>query len=229
MNKKVVAIMTAMVMLFGVVTGGTIAWLQANSSEVNNTFTFGNIEIDLNETDVDNDNSTKNNAYNLIPGDTDVKDPKVTVKATSEKCYVFVTVKQENNLLDDAKIIDFTINDTYWKLVKGTKNMYVYEKNGSKVVDASQTSITTESILASFKVTVDGKEVEHNITVNQNLEEGDITAMKTDNKYPKITFDACAVQSDNIKYLLEADEEGTDAVTLAKTLLVSTVELETTN
>ena len=107
--------------------------------------------------------------------------------------------------------------------------MYVYEKNGSKVVDASQTSITTESILASFKVTVDGKEVEHNITVNQNLEEGDITAMKTDNKYPKITFDACAVQSDNIKYLLEADEEGTDAVTLAKTLLVSTVELETTN
>ena len=91
----------AVVLLFGAVVGGTVAWLQAKSDEVVNTFTFGDITIKLDETntdgkDAEGNNSTEArdtaNAYDLIPGEVNTKDPKVTVVSGSEKCYVFVKV-----------------------------------------------------------------------------------------------------------------------------------------
>ena len=53
MKKKTIALLMVVVMLFGVTVGGTIAWLTASTSKVENTFTVGNINIQLDETNVD--------------------------------------------------------------------------------------------------------------------------------------------------------------------------------
>ena len=107
--KKKIALLMAAIMLFGVTVGGTIAWLTAESEEVVNTFTVGDVIIDLDEFDYDNDDNSEDNnyeyssqirdqanEYHLIPGKTYRKDPMVHVKAGSEDCFLFVEV--ENNL-----------------------------------------------------------------------------------------------------------------------------------
>ena len=82
MKKKTVALLLACVMALGVAIGGTMAWLVDSTGEVKNTFTVGDINIDLTETDdgIGIDTTTTDNAndYHFVPGDTLSKDPKVT-------------------------------------------------------------------------------------------------------------------------------------------------------
>ena len=77
----------------------TLAYLTDRAS-VANTFTVGSVEIDLDEADVDEDGKlildddgqpeerVKGNEYHLIPGQTYIKDPTVTIKKNSEEAYV---------------------------------------------------------------------------------------------------------------------------------------------
>ncbi len=83
---------------------GTIAYLTA-SSAVSNTFTVGNVAIDMWETKVDEDGTpvnpaatTKANVYKLVPGEKYMKDPTIEVKSTlnGEKMYLFV--KSQNGI-----------------------------------------------------------------------------------------------------------------------------------
>lgn len=73
---------------------GTLAYL-TDRAAVENTFTVGNVDIDLDETDVNEDGTpipdaprVDGNEYHLIPGQTYVKDPTVTVVKGSEESYV---------------------------------------------------------------------------------------------------------------------------------------------
>lgn len=82
---------------------GTMAYLTDNDQVVN-TFTVGNVAIDLDEADVkldgtyevDHDTRVKANDYKLLPGHTYIKDPTVTVKANSEAAYVRMLVTFSN-------------------------------------------------------------------------------------------------------------------------------------
>ena len=89
--KKSIALVLALVLVVGGVVGGTIAWLTDETEEIKNTFTVGNIDIELAET-------TTN--YKMIPGETLKKDPVVTVKAGSEDCWLFVKIDESANLDD---------------------------------------------------------------------------------------------------------------------------------
>ena len=105
--KKVMVTVLAAAALVTASVFGTMAYL-TDSEAVTNTFTVGNVTIDLNETDVDKDGDTKANKYHLIPGQKYTKDPTVTMGANSENAYVFMTVdvKDYNNLtrvFDDAE------------------------------------------------------------------------------------------------------------------------------
>ena len=73
----------------------TLAWM-TDTSEVVNTFTVGKVEIDLNETDVDEDGDTKKNEYKLIPGSELEKDPALTVIKGSEESYIRMIVNVYN-------------------------------------------------------------------------------------------------------------------------------------
>lgn len=82
---------------------GTMAYL-TDSKDVKNTFTVGNVTIELDEAKVDEKgNLVKNqddtlvdrvtqNEYKLLPGHTYVKDPTVTVLAPSVESYVRMKV-----------------------------------------------------------------------------------------------------------------------------------------
>ena len=97
----------ALVLVVGCVAGGTVAWLVATTDTVTNTFTYGKIDITLTETE---------RTYNIVPGVALAKDPKVTVKAGSEDCWLFVKVGQPIAFADG---VSYGIADGWTKLEDG--------------------------------------------------------------------------------------------------------------
>ena len=83
---------------------GTIAYLTA-SSAVSNTFTVGNVAIDMWETKVDENGepvdpaaTTKANVYKLVPGEKYMKDPTIEVKSTLNGEDMYLFVKSQNGI-----------------------------------------------------------------------------------------------------------------------------------
>jgi len=92
-SAKAVAILMVMVLLIGGAMGGTMAWLIDKTDEVVNTFTYGDINITLEETG-DGDTNLLANEYKMVPGASVFKDPILTVKAGSEKAWLFVKLEK---------------------------------------------------------------------------------------------------------------------------------------
>ncbi len=189
--KKVLALVLACLVLVGASVAGTLAWLTAKTGDVVNTFTVGDIDLELTEHKLvkpDDDKlseteTTPSNAYNFVPGDSRPKDPWVTVKSGSEACYVFIHVTETNNKLpksEDEKIINFEIDDTNWKAVNGHPGYYYHDKITTKV-DADKTL----NILKNKKV-----------TVNENVTKDMVDDITKDQ--PTLTFTAAAVQMENL-------------------------------
>jgi len=85
-GSKALVLALALVLIVGAAIGTTLAWLTDQTDPVQNTFTVGNIDIDLKESpDLD---------LKMIPGMEIAKDPKVTVYNGSEACWVFVKVEE---------------------------------------------------------------------------------------------------------------------------------------
>ena len=110
-STKAFAMILAIVALVSITVGGTIAWLMDQTPTVKNTFTVGDVVINLKESPLMADGTYDapaegtQNAYQLIPGQEYKKDPKVTVEAVSEKCYLFVKFEENGNA---ANYIDYT-------------------------------------------------------------------------------------------------------------------------
>lgn len=135
MKKKTLALVLALV-LVGII-GGTIAWLTDSTEEVVNTFTDSDIEITLKETTGDE--------YKMVPGYTIGKDPKVTVEAGSEKCYLFVKLEKSDNFTD---FLTYEMADG-WTALGGVDNVYY------RTVDTADKD-TAYSVLKNDQVTVQG-------------------------------------------------------------------------
>ena len=95
MKKKILVACLCVALAVLTIAGTTLAYL-TSTAEVKNTFTVGNVEITLDETDVDNSTADASrdqaNSYKLIPGHTYKKDPMVTVLSGSESSYIKMTV-----------------------------------------------------------------------------------------------------------------------------------------
>lgn len=198
MKKRIIAIALCGALAVGGAVGGTIAWLTDSTDSVVNTFTVGNINIDLSEHALDSDGSltsseTMENSYKMIPGTTLNKDPFVTVKAGSEKCYVFVKANESigdilynNEAMTFADFMSYEM-DASWKVLDATNGVYY------QVVDASSTD-TVLNVIKDKQVTV-------NDTVTKPMMDALEDAQKeTPNAsvLPQLTFTAYAVQFDNI-------------------------------
>ena len=105
-SSKAFVVMLALVLALGCAVGGTIAWLTKTTDPVVNTFTYGNIDITLTET------VPENRQAKIIPGKDIPKDPKVTVKANSETCYLFVKVVEDGTFV--ANKVTYTIRADGW-------------------------------------------------------------------------------------------------------------------
>lgn len=97
MKKKLVTVL-ALVLVIAMSVVGTYAYLTSTDT-VTNTFTVGNVAINLDEakanadgTPVQGADRVKANSYKLLPGHTYNKDPMVTVLKGSENSYVKMTV-----------------------------------------------------------------------------------------------------------------------------------------
>ncbi|MBR6549317.1 MAG: hypothetical protein IKT68_07230 [Clostridia bacterium] len=105
-GKKVLLLVVMAVLLVVSTVFGTLAWLTSETETITNTFTYGKVEITMDEAPVDSygqvvegDRRTTND-YKLVPGHTYTKDPTIHVGSESENC--FVMVKIENQLGEDA-------------------------------------------------------------------------------------------------------------------------------
>lgn len=169
LSGKLVVAMLAVTLLIGCAIGGTVAWLTAKTDPVVNTFTYGDIDIELNET------KPTGRQAQIIPGVNIEKDPKVTVKANSEACWLFVKVQETGTFV--ANKVTYSIADGWTKLtgVTGVDNVY-YREVGA---------VTANTDFAVLKGNV--------VTVSDSLTKEDIKSITTN---PTLTFTAYAVQKD---------------------------------
>lgn len=169
-SNKTVAILLALVLAIGCAVGGTLAWLISKTDPVVNTFTYGDINIGLTETTGEN--------YKITPGVDIKKDPKVTVEANSEACWLFVKVEKENW---NEKVTYEIANG--WNALSGQTDVYYRE------VEA-----TTAKAGVSYYI-LKGNTTYANgvVTVSENLTKAEVNSIATQ---PKLTFTAYAVQKD---------------------------------
>lgn len=157
--------------------GGTAAWLAAKSDPIASTFTFGDINITLTETN-HQEGPTK-----IIPGVDIKKDLKVTVQADSVDCWLFVKVVETGTFVN-GKVTYSMDND--WIKGDGShipENVYYRQVNGA-------TADMEFSVLKGDKITVSNTLTKEEI---QNIADE-----------PTLTFTAYAVQKEGINTAAEA-------------------------
>ena len=188
MKKKSFVMVLALVLVFAVAVGGVVAWLTATTGSVKNTFTVGDINITLTESGT---NAAGEKSYQVIPGDVKDKDPKVTVLANSEACYLFVKVDVANNTVNGKAIYSFDVrtgDDGWMKLEDG---VYYREVNAA----------TAKAGASYYVLSGDADHAGGLVRINQALTKADINAIGTD---PTLTFTAYAVQKDNVDSAADA-------------------------
>ncbi len=186
--KKKLTLIVALVLVLGIAIGATIAYLTTSTAPVTNTFTAGDITIDLKESDYDPETNTidgqlgvtENSDYKMVPGKVLPKDPTLIVKAESEPAYIYIKVVESNNTLtsdSSQKYLTYTI-DSSWTALSGVDGVY-YKQVGATTADTNYAILNPQSV-----------------TVNPNATNADMTAAKT--THPTIVFYGYAVQSEGM-------------------------------
>lgn len=184
---KAMVMILSLMLVVGLSVGGTLAWLTATSGEVKNTFTVGDIKIDIWEHDYNPDNNTlgtttvkENKDYKFVPGATLPKDPYVVVENGSEACWLFVTVDAKNNTSNNVTIVNYTVDSAVWTQVPGKTNVWYTQVSASEAAAGK-----TFNVLANKQV-----------TVSDDVTKAMVTAI-TQSK-PTLSFKAYAIQSANL-------------------------------
>lgn len=180
--KAFVAIL-ALVLALGCAAGGTFAWLTAQTSTVTNTFTYGDINITLTETKPDNEQAK------IIPGVNIEKNPKVTVEANSEACWLFVKIEETS--WPSFKEADGKTNKISYAIANGWTELTGHP--GIYYRELGFTSASTDYAILEDNV----------VTVSQNLTKTEINTI-TGNKQFQLKFTAYAVQRDGIDNVADA-------------------------
>lgn len=174
--KKMLALALAVLMIVGASVAGTIAWLTDTTEEVTNTFAVGDIEIELEET-------VANNSFKIVPNGDDSKDPKVTVLANSENCYVFVQVKEVDNTVAEG------LKYVTWEIAEGWTQLGTTQ-DGVSTYYRSYTDTDTDTDV-SYDVLKGNK-----VTYSEDLT---ATQLETaEEAQPRLIFKAFAVQAENV-------------------------------
>lgn len=171
MKKKLFISVVAVALVACFAIGGTLAWLADSTKTVTNTFTVGDIDITLAETTGDE--------YKVTPGTDIKKDPKVTVLAGSEDCWLFVKVDKANW----SEGLGYTIADGWTELEEGSG---VYYREVANNASNQEFYVLTNN----------------EVTVSEDLTKSDLEAMNTNQ--PSLAFTAYAVQQENLETPAEA-------------------------
>ena len=185
-SSRTFIVMLALVLVIGCAVGGTVAWLTQKTDAVVNTFTYGDINIELFEHNYDATTNTlgtnevkKVENYKIIPGRDLPKDPTVRVKGGSEACWLFVKVEQTGTFVANKVTYSVMTGIDGWTALTDNPGVYYREV-------AAATSDTSFNILEDNKV-----------TVSDTLTKAEVNSINAENQ-PKLTFTAYAVQKDGI-------------------------------
>lgn len=186
MKKKTVALLLALVLVFGVAAGGTLAWLTDKTDAVTNTF----VAAELGTVTISESNA--NHEYMVVPGGTINKDPKLSfTRESTDKsvaAYVFVKITAANWVYDsnakaytlkqgDQVAMSWTLADG-WIAVDGTSGVFYKEV-------AAGDNLTDIQIIKNNAITVNGDNVtkENIVAISGNA---------------TLTFQGFAIQKDNV-------------------------------
>lgn len=174
---KILIISIGVIALFFTAISGTIAWLTSKSETVTNTFTYGDINITLSETDTKDDNDLNTNTYEMVPGNKITKDPLITLAENSEDCYIFVKLEKTDNF---DNYMEYQILEN-WLLLEGTDNVYYQEVSKS----------TTKQEFYILK--------DNSISVKESVTKKMLNELDKEgiDNYPKLNITAYAVQRDS--------------------------------
>lgn len=199
---SVAAVVLAVSMIIG---GGTYAYLEAESDDVVNKFNTEQVTVALDE--------TGDKEYDIIPGTSEDKDPKVTV-TNSVDAYVYVTVEDTTQGLVDYEIADG------WLPLDGYENVYYREVAAGEEPQEFY-------VLKDNKVSYDAALTNANMEGKEDL---------------KLTFKAYAIQKapfnepvaawEGKDSVVKTEEELTQAITNGKPVTLSTdmsVDVSTIN
>lgn len=177
-SKKTLLMALAVTLATSGVASGTLAWLIDRAPEVTNTFTYGDINITLDETDtvIDNDGDPNTNEYNMTPGADINKDPKVTVLAGSEDSWVYVKLEKSDNF---DEFLTYEIADG-WTALPGYEGVY-YRAADASEEDVVYPVLKDDQVKVRLDVT---KEMLNNLDANGVA------------NYPQLTISAYAIQRD---------------------------------
>lgn len=190
-NKNI--FITSLAVLLAAVTliGGTFAYLKSTTNEVVNTFNANQVTVELTETTQD---------YQIIPGTSQKKDPKVTVQATVP-AYVYVTVK-DKTVVNGKSLVEYRLGDG-WLPLEGYENIYYREVAAA---DAAQEFYVLADNRVSYDAALENSDM---VKADGTLQDG-IT----------LAFQAKAIQKEPFNNPVDAYEE--------KVLLNSTLTVDLT-
>lgn len=188
MKKKAIVAVVALVLVLCCAMGGTLAWLVDSTTEVKNTFTYGDINISLWEHELNEDGLTlsadvftgeEQTGFKMIPGNKIEKDPTVTVKADSEASWLFIKIVESNNFDD---FMTYGVASGWTQLTVDAEGNAITDLIYYREVDAT-TADTDFAVLANDSVSV------KDTVTKDMLKDGIFVA-------PTLSFTAYAVQRD---------------------------------
>lgn len=199
--KRSIALLVAIALLIGCAAGGTMAWLTMKTDTVVNTFTTSDVTITLSETTGDD--------YKMVPGLVLPKDPKVTVAAGSEACWLFVEIEKSTNYDDYLELYEvadgWTQGDgalipdnVYYRTAVANDNFYVLADNDPDVAsDADNGYVVVKAdVTKADMALIDGV-----VDTIDRTAEAEIAAR------PTLTFTAYAIQQAGFDTVQEAWDE----------------------
>ena len=152
---KVLTIALCAAMLVAGSIAGTLAYLSMKTDTKANTFTAGNINIELKQ-------NTALDTSKMVPGMTYTVDPMVTVKANSEKCWLFIKIEKTT---DFNTFLNYEMADG-WTALDPLKDDVFYRVVDATVADVEFAVIKNDTVTADADRT---KEDYNDLTANLDL------------------------------------------------------------
>ena len=174
-RKLIIALALCLALALGI--GGTMAYLTATTGPVVNTFTIGNVGLELKETK--GDLVDGKHQFKMVPGNTIENDPTVTVPAGSDDCWLFVKLVKSANF-DNYLTYAVDTSEGAWTALDGHPGVYYREVKQADTV-------------RSFSV-LKGDQV----TVKENVANFQATTQTPEFVQPTLTISAAAIQRANI-------------------------------
>ena len=160
-------IIAAVILLLVFIVGGAIAYF-TDKYEVTNTFTIGDVEIEVLEPAWVSTGSAE--AVHMMPGETAQKDPQIHNKSETNPAYVFMKIdgpcSTGENDTEVRELFPYTADTTHWYLLTenpvcdngNIERLYAYGTSSAMATLA--VDATTEALFTyvTLNTAVDGSE-----------------------------------------------------------------------